>query len=1233
MISSNPSPPSASGPPSLLVGIGSSAGGLEALTRLFHTLPTDKGIACVVVQHLSPNYRSMLVQLLARESTMPVFEAMDGQRPQANTIYITPPNRTISLRNGIFELVPPALEIGPKPSVNIFFSSLATNFGENSIGVILSGTGSDGASGIYDIKAAGGFTFAQTPESAKYPGMPMAAIATRSIDWVLPPEEIGHEISRLVDSREQLRHLPPLSQSESQLQRLLIRLRQQTRVDFTGYKEPTLWRRIQRRIEATRQIDIANYINYCEANPDEYERLRKDILISVTSFFRDPEAFTLLGDLIQQIVAEKSESQALRIWVPGCATGEESYTIAILIAEAMQQQGKSLEVQLFSTDIDMEAMARARRGLFSAESLQQMPEQLQQRYFRAYGEQFEIIKRLREMVIFARQDLVIDPPFLNLDLISCRNVLIYFQNELQARILATFHFALRNQGYLFLGRSESVLQQEELFITLDKDQRLFRKVGANRSIPLRHRLNDTLDLTQSLAPSPSASGVKGKIHTPIYKQLAALFAPAGMVINEQMQIQYLHGDTSRYLLLPQGTPSQEINQLWRRELRTPLQRLWQAQQIQQEGIVRTPPISFLDDHHQEIILTLAIYPLAGIESSYFIAFEDHHRQGDSVVITLIDPRIDGDQQYQRLIEELDTANEEMLALNEEMQAANEELQATNEEMEATNEELQSTNEELYTVNEELQLKSNALEQAWQELNTIMEGLNYPLLVLDQEGLLKRFNTAAADLFNLTRANRGAHWQLLLHGFSPEVVVAIEESLVNHKPVTLNCDLQRRHYLINLTACYHTDHTPNGVVISMLDHTSLDQAEELAQINQQQLSAAMHYAAIAISIKDQAGRYQFVNPAFEQLFQLTHNELKNQTDYNCLPQKIAEKWHSAEMSVMEQQKAIYSEERIEIGGNTCHLLSVRYPVINSKGVTTAICSQMLDISKRVEAEEELRRHHQHLQTLVEERVRELIDARDAAQVAGRAKSAFMRTISHEVRTPLNIISGMSGLLQRRINDESTLKYLNRIQEGVDRLVSVFDAILDYAELEAGKQQTITRAFSVVDLIKRLATRYTSRLRNSEVTMQTILDPDLPDEVIGDPYRSEQILSHIIDNACKFTRQGYINIEARIRPDTTQQQLLIDFIISDSGSGISQEAQRIIFDSFSHASEESHTTHGGLGLGLAIVSRLLTLLGGTIQLQSEPGKGSIFTATLPFQRPPSATTTIDHRPIHHADPLSR
>lgn len=434
----------------------------------------------------------MMVDILARETPLRVQELQEGDTPEAGVIYVVPANRNALLKDGRFHLRTPPPEVVPKPSINEFLISLATEQGESAVGILLSGTGSDGVSGLRSIQAAGGLTFAQQPDTAKYDGMPQAAIDAGVADHVLAPEQMAERLARL---------LMPLASDEAPipedlLAQLLARLRERLDCDFSGYKVGTLMRRIRRREAATGNVDLAGYLRSIDSNPQELDLLARDILISVTAFFRDAAAFETLRRAVHEICTHKPPGAEIRVWVAGCATGEEAYSIAMLFADVLQERLADYRLQIFATDIDEQALNVGRRGLYPAAALNDVPPALRERYFLSSNHHVEAGKLLRDMIVFARHNLVSDPPFLRLDLISCRNVLIYFDTLLQSRVLQTFHFGLVRQGYLFLGRSESVAQAEQLFSAEDRRERLFRKVGS-ASLPSGMPL--------ALRPSPSYS--------------------------------------------------------------------------------------------------------------------------------------------------------------------------------------------------------------------------------------------------------------------------------------------------------------------------------------------------------------------------------------------------------------------------------------------------------------------------------------------------------------------------------------------------------------------------------------------------------------------------------------------------------------------------------------------------------------------------------------------------------
>ena len=464
--------------PPLVVAIGASAGGLEAISKLITHLDPETQLAYVVLQHVSPTHKSMLVDILSRETRLRVQRFEDNHRPESGVIYVVPANTNALIKEGVFYTAPIKPQVGPKPSINDFFISLASDAHESAVGIVLSGTGSDGTAGLRAIQAAGGVTMVQTPGSAKYNGMPQSALDAGVIDYVLDAEAMAPRLAELI----KLEHASHEDCQADVPERLLTLLKEHRQLDFSGYKKGTLSRRIRRRLIATNVADMQQYLALVESSPSELEELGRDILISVTAFVRDKTAFGALDNAISSLIQDDGH-EPIRIWVAGCATGEEAYSIAVMIAEAKRRHGKaSRVVQIFATDIDEDALEIARRGTYIGAALEALPPEWVERYFIATEHTFEVNKELRDMVVFAKHNLVDDPPFLRLNLVSCRNVLIYFNNELQARVLQRFHFGLRAKGLLFLGRSESIAQTESLFTPLDRRERLFRKQGESSEV-------------------------------------------------------------------------------------------------------------------------------------------------------------------------------------------------------------------------------------------------------------------------------------------------------------------------------------------------------------------------------------------------------------------------------------------------------------------------------------------------------------------------------------------------------------------------------------------------------------------------------------------------------------------------------------------------------------------------------------------------------------------------------
>lgn len=942
-----------------IAGVGASAGGLEALTELFSSLPTDLNCSFVVLQHLSPNYKSMLVELIGRQTNMDVLPAEDGIQPLPGRVYVAPPKWDLIMAGTRLRLVEPLPDVAPKPSVNRFLSSLSDGLAEYALGVILSGTGSDGSSGIRTIKANGGVTFAQEPNSAKYAGMPRAAIETVSVDFVRRPSAIADEIAHYVQRAPHILEPKPLETDSERYKRLLKGVYEHTKVDFSGYKDTTIWRRIQRRMATTGCDELDAYLEYSKDNPIEYDMLCKDILISVTGFFRDKAAFNSLKFRLREICERKSRGDEIRIWVAGCATGEEAYSIAILLLDLLGERRLDFRVQIFATDIDQEALGLARRGFYSHAALEDAPVHYLNNYFAPNGDQLEICQEAREMVVFARQDVVLDPPFLRLDLVSCRNLLIYFTQELQAKVLSVMRYALVDSGYLFLGRSENVSQAGNLFRDVDARNRIFVASQKTPDRTLGGAVRARLDIfADQPARKPRLS------HAALFQKLATeSYVPPSILIDSHFTILHTSGDVSSYVQFPDGVPQLDLTVMLGKELRSELLSLVHYARSKEKRATGYPR-RLKPGPAGLVRVVVHPYRPRGKDERFLVSFEivTRRRSGKKKggkdagpERAELEHELTATQEHlQTVIEELETSNEEMQALNEEIQAANEELQASNEELEASNEELQSSNEELVTLNTELLTKSAALSKLNLEFEKVQNSIDFPLLVVDVDQVLTRFNRAAYEVLKLTGASLAKPVGKLrlpspFDGLGPLVDKTIDTGVPLIRPLVA----EDRYYLLHMAPYRDESGSVGGAVITLVDQTDVREAERQASQNEERLLSLMNSAPSLICVKDNAGRYQMVNQRFLEMFDFEQDAVLGKTDEQLFGGATGRQFRDHDLLVMQRYDTVETDESVDVGGEMLALHSVRFPIKAEDGAVVSVCSQMMDVTSQYQAREQLR----------------------------------------------------------------------------------------------------------------------------------------------------------------------------------------------------------------------------------------------------------------------------------------
>jgi two-component system CheB/CheR fusion protein len=789
-----------------IVGLGASAGGLEALSVVLSHTEFD-GAAFVVVQHLAPLQKSMLTELLGRASRLEVVTAEHGERVGANRVYVAPPNAILAIKEGVLQLTEPVKGSRQHLPIDAFFRSLADDQGRQAIGVILSGTGTDGTFGSMAIRAAGGITFAQEPSTAKFDGMPRSSIDSGAADFVLPPEGIAAEIYRLTKSGPSSRlssssRLAAVGEFEQAVGDLGVLIKKEFGLDLSHYKPNTIERRIQRRMTLCRVDEIERYLALCRSDPRELATLHNDLLINVTSFFRDEESFEVLkGTVIPRIFERKGEAEPIRIWVPGCSSGEEAYSIAICLLEALEEKKRSAKIQIFGTDLDSEAIQQARRGFYAPNIASDVSVERLRKYFVKLDDgRYQISRQVRDLVVFSVQNLCVDAPFSRLDLVSCRNLLIYLQPGIQKKILRVLRYSLLPESFLMLGTSESIGESADLFSLLDRKNKIY--VAKHVALPPA-----MLDLSLGSTRVPSHEVVQTSSVRPMItiahladRRILEQYAPPGVVINENLHVLYFRGKASNYLEQPSGVATHDVLRLVRPELYAPLkaaiERAFRINDVvTEEAQIRDPLLGFRP-------ISLVVQPLIEPETRakcLLILFKEAGRA--EVPPAMLQP-LPSDERTRVLeqeltltkdylhstIEELERSNEDLKSANEELQSSNEELQSTNEELETAKEELQSTNEELITLNEELQRRMLDLGSANDDLQNLLVAEDRAVVVVGLDLRIRLFTQAAEKLLNMMAGDEGRTLAQVARFFAPDAGVeqqvsrAIDTLVTSEQPI-------------------------------------------------------------------------------------------------------------------------------------------------------------------------------------------------------------------------------------------------------------------------------------------------------------------------------------------------------------------------------------------------------------------------------------------------------------------
>jgi two-component system CheB/CheR fusion protein len=900
-----------------IVGIGASAGGLEAFTNLLQNLPVDTGMAFVLVQHLDPDHESALAQLLGRTTSMPVSEVTDGMAVAPNRVYVIPPNTNMIIAGGILKLQPRAKTAGAHRSIDFFLESLAQDQQGRAIGVILSGTATDGSQGLEMVKAEGGITFAQD-ESARYDSMPRSAIAAGCVDFVLSPQKIAKELAHIAEHPlvaraapliEEDAEAPETASRDGGFKKVLLLLRTRTGVDFSLYKPNTIHRRITRRMVLNKQKTLGDYAEFLKGNAKELEALYSDVLINVTSFFRNPEAFEALKlKVFPNLLQHPRQEDPVRVWTLGCSTGQEAYSIAMAFTEFCDKMPRAPKLQIFATDLNESLLEKARYGLYTKGLVVDISPERLRRFFVEEQGGYRICKSLRELCVFARQNVLGDPPFSRLDLISCRNLLIYFEMGWQKKILPNFHYALKPGGFLFLGASESVGPFTNLFAPADKKQKIFSKKPGPP--PAYH-----LPVSQGRpAEKKVMAGAKREIPPDGFRSelnaqreadrvMVNQYAPPSVLINAELEVLQFRGPTGAFLEPPAGKASFNVLKMARAGLVLPLRAAINEAKKKNNPVRRKD--ARLDDNGRARLVNIEVVPLKNLkERCYLILFEEAEEprgskqrkpgekkafspsfsslpsaKSSSRHVAQLERDLDEARDYaQALQEQHEAANEELQAANEEVQSANEELQSINEELETSKEELESTNEELTTVNEEMANRNTELNRVNADLSNLQTSTKLPIVLLGRDLTIRRFSPQAEKQFNLVASDVGRPFGHVRHNLDlPDLETFIGGIIASVRERECEVrDKQGRWHLLNVRPYMTLDNRVDGAVLVLVDINAVKESEQAVIAARDFAESVIRTARDPFLILDAGLRVERASEAFYATFKVSPAESVGRT---------------------------------------------------------------------------------------------------------------------------------------------------------------------------------------------------------------------------------------------------------------------------------------------------------------------------------------------------------------------
>ena len=1188
--------------PSRVVGIGASAGGLDALERFFdHVLP-GTGMAFVIIQHLSPDFKSLMDELLARHTQLPIHLVEDGMEVEADHVYLIPPKKEMIISGGRLLLSDRQQEL--TLPIDVFFRSLAQECGSRAVAVVLSGGGSDGSRGICHVHEAGGLVLVQDVESAQFDGMPRAARDTGVADVVAAPEDMPRVLLAHRTHSASAHALPAgtIVTEPHGIGAVYRMLQEEFGIDFTTYKPSTVTRRIERRLALARSTDLEEYVQRLKSDRDELDVLYHDLLIGVTRFFRDEEAFKLLEhQVLPEILQRAPRDAPVRVWVAGCATGEEAYSIAILLHDLMASLGER-RVKIFATDVHRGSLERAARAVYDADAVANVSEERLARYFLRVGDTYQVVPDLRQMIVFAQHNVIKDAPFTRVDLIACRNLLIYLQPAAQQKALSFFHFSLNHGGVLFLGPSETIGTLAHGFEPVDKHWQIYRKHTDVRT-PVDTRLQPAAHQDMRLGAGTFTAPIGRYSLAQLlgaYDALLDELMPPSLLLTDRGELVHAFGGASKFLRPRDGRQGLDVVDMVDADLKMVLLGGVKRALSEPSAIVfRGVRIGGDGETATFRVTVRRVRNRGGGAPHVLVSFEPMEAAARELTAAETETEIDLDQvsrqqlgtleaELSRTKENLQAAIEELEASNEELQASNEELQASNEELQSTNEELQSVNEELYTVNAEYQRKIAELTELTNDMDNLLSSTEVGTIFLDDQLRIRRFTPQIAATFNLVAHDVGRSIETFAHRLDhPELVDDLRRVLARGEVVERELpDVDGTGYFLRILP-YRAKGAVEGVVLTLIDVSGLRAAEDALFHERYLLNSLLTSVPDAIYFKDARGRFIRANAAAAARLGLAAAEdAVGKTAADVPEHDAGVAMHRYDEVVLRTGEVQHNrlERRVDRDGDEQWDLVTRLPLHDRGRRVVGVIAIFRDVTEQKRSDEKI-------------------------QEAVRRRDQFLAMLSHELRNPLGAIVTATSMLKTdgaggRIKPARLVEILDRQSQQMARLL---DDLLEASRVTQNKIELRKHVMDLTASARDAADALRGQMDARGIHFTTHFDVD-PVLVDGDPARLQQIQVNLLNNAAKYTpRGGHVSLEVYREHDEAVVR------VRDDGAGIPGEMLDSVFELFVQSSRTLDRAAGGLGLGLTLVRSLVAMHGGTVSAHSAgEGHGSEFVVRLPVAR---------------------